>query len=107
MTSPTLSCEQFADALADFLERDVDEATRARMDSHALSCDDCGPLLADLRSLRIDAAYALLNIRSLFETLAQPQDALLVGGIHKSVKYISLVLEDAFGAAADDHAVPV
>jgi hypothetical protein len=56
MTNPTLSCATFADTLADFLERSVDETTRARMEAHALSCDDCGPLLADLRSLRIDAA---------------------------------------------------
>jgi hypothetical protein len=56
MTNPMLSCENFADALADFLERDVDDVTRCRMEAHALSCDDCGSLLADLRSLRIDAA---------------------------------------------------
>jgi len=51
-----MSCEQFSDTLADFLERDVPESVRARMESHALMCDECGPLLADLRKLRIDAA---------------------------------------------------
>jgi len=59
MTSPIkpmMSCERFHDSLADFLEREVSETTRAEMETHALSCDDCGPLLADLRKLRIDAA---------------------------------------------------
>lgn len=59
MTSPMkpmMSCERFNDSLADFLEREVSESTRAEMEAHALSCDDCGPLLADLRKLRIDAA---------------------------------------------------
>jgi hypothetical protein len=56
MTNPTLSCDQFADTLAEFLERGVSDATRAAMDAHAVACADCGPLLADLRKLRIDAA---------------------------------------------------
>lgn len=56
MTNPTITCDRFADRLADLLERDVDEFTRAQLEAHALSCNDCGPLLADLRKLRIDAA---------------------------------------------------
>lgn len=53
---PVESCDAFADALSDFLERDVSEPMRAAMESHALACNDCGPLLADLRKLRLDAA---------------------------------------------------
>jgi hypothetical protein len=56
MTAPTISCEQFADGLPDLLEREVDERTRARLEAHALSCGECGPLLADLRKLSTDAA---------------------------------------------------
>jgi hypothetical protein len=56
MTNPTITCDRFADRLSDLLERDVDEFTRAQLEAHALSCNDCGPLLADLRKLRIDAA---------------------------------------------------
>jgi hypothetical protein len=59
MTNPiesAMSCEQFADALPDLLERDVDENGRARLEAHAARCGECGPLLADLRKLRIDAA---------------------------------------------------
>jgi hypothetical protein len=56
MTNPTMNCDRFAEALADFIERDVNETTRAAMEAHALECGECGPLLADLRRLRIDAA---------------------------------------------------
>jgi hypothetical protein len=55
-TDSTMNCERFADALGDLLERDVDEATRSRLEAHAASCAECGPLLADLRTLRVDAA---------------------------------------------------
>jgi hypothetical protein len=59
MTSPIkpiMSCERFNDRLADLLERDLPEPARAEMEAHALACEACGPLLADLRRLRIDAA---------------------------------------------------
>ncbi|HTE44718.1 MAG TPA: zf-HC2 domain-containing protein [Gemmatimonadaceae bacterium] len=56
MTNPTINCDRFADLLSEFMERDVSESTRASMEAHALACDDCGPVLADLRKLRIDAA---------------------------------------------------
>jgi len=51
-----MTCDQFADKLPDFLERDVDDATRAGIEAHALSCAECGLLLADLRALRLSAA---------------------------------------------------
>lgn len=54
--SDPMTCDRFTERLADFLEREVPEATRAAMEAHALSCGDCGPLLVDLRRLRIDAA---------------------------------------------------
>lgn len=56
MTHPTVTCERFNEALADFLERALSEPARAAMEAHAVGCNDCGPLLADLRRLRIDAA---------------------------------------------------
>ena len=55
MTNNVL-CDEFAERFADLLERDVDEATRATLEAHALSCADCGSLLADIRKLRIDAS---------------------------------------------------
>ncbi len=51
-----LTCDQFADGLGDLLERDVNDAARTGLEGHALACAECGPLLADLRKLRIDAA---------------------------------------------------
>ena len=58
MTIPRVSitCDQFADKLSEYLEREADEATRASIDAHALSCAECGQLLADLRALRLGAA---------------------------------------------------
>ncbi len=56
MTHPTITCELFNEQLGDFLERAVSEPVRSAMESHAVKCEDCGPLLSDLRRLRIDAA---------------------------------------------------
>lgn len=72
-----ISCDEFAEHLADLLEREVDEATRARMESHALSCADCGSLLADVRKLRIDASNlpVLEPSRDLWEGIAHRIDA--------------------------------
>jgi hypothetical protein len=57
MTSTTpLTCDGFANALADYLERDDTPRVRAAVESHAASCAECGALLADLQQLRVDAA---------------------------------------------------
>ena len=70
-------CDEFAERLADLLERDVDETTRAAVESHALSCSNCGALLADIRKLRIDAANlpVLTPSRDLWEGISQRIDA--------------------------------
>ena len=72
-----MGCEQFAEALGAYLERDVDESTRAAMDAHALACDDCGALVADIRKLRVDAANLpeLAPSRDLWEGIAARIDA--------------------------------
>jgi hypothetical protein len=76
MTNNVL-CGEFAERLADLMERDVDEATRAGLESHALSCADCGSLLADMRKLRIDASnlFELVPSHDLWEGVAQRIDA--------------------------------
>ena len=58
MTNPEIqmSCEEFAGRLADYLEHEMDEETRARMESHANRCPECGALLADIRAMQISAA---------------------------------------------------
>jgi hypothetical protein len=54
-TTP-LTCDGFADALADYLERDDSPRVRAAVEAHGASCAACGALLADLQQLRIDAS---------------------------------------------------
>ena len=55
MTTP-YSCDQFAERLVDLIDREIDETTRASMEAHAVACGNCGPLVADLRNLRLEAA---------------------------------------------------
>jgi hypothetical protein len=56
MTSMTpLTCDGFAGALADYLERDDSPRVRAAVETHAASCAACGALLDDLQQLRVDA----------------------------------------------------
>jgi len=75
MTIPkvSISCDRFADKLSDYLERDVDEPTRASMDAHAAECAECGSLLTDLRSLRLAAANLpeLVPSRDLWNGIAE------------------------------------
>ena len=75
--SMPLDCEQFSDRLADYLEGDLPQATRAAMESHADVCASCGALLADLTALRIDAAAlpALQPSRDLWAGIAERIDA--------------------------------
>lgn len=80
MTHPSINCGRFNEQLADFLERNVSEPTRAAMESHAVTCDDCGPLLADLRRLRIDAVNLpeLAPSRDLWSVIAARIEAPVV-----------------------------
>jgi hypothetical protein len=52
----TLTCGVFNDRLMAYVEEETDAVTRAAMEQHAVTCAECGALLADLRKLRIDAA---------------------------------------------------
>jgi anti-sigma factor RsiW len=51
-----MSCAYFSERLMAYLEHETDDPTRAALERHALSCAECGALLADLRSLRIEAS---------------------------------------------------
>lgn len=70
-------CDVFAERLADLLEREIDESARAALEAHALACADCGALLSDLRTLRIDAANlpTLAPSRDLWDGIAKRIDA--------------------------------
>ncbi|MEP6992394.1 MAG: zf-HC2 domain-containing protein [bacterium] len=72
-----LDCDGFADALADYLEGDAPEEVRSGVDAHAGSCAACRQLLADLASLRTDAAALPLLVpsRDLWTGIAERIDA--------------------------------
>lgn len=55
MTEHTMTCEHFNDRLPAYLEQETDDATRAFVERHAITCAECGTLLADFRKLRGDA----------------------------------------------------
>ena len=71
MTTP-MTCEMFEDRLAAYLEQETDDATKLAIERHAVACGECGPLLADLRKLRFDAANlpALEPTRDLWAGIA-------------------------------------
>ena len=76
LTMP-LSCDEFADRLADYLEGDLPEAARVAMEAHADVCAECGPLVVDIGALRGEAAAlpALTPSRDLWAGIAERIDA--------------------------------
>jgi hypothetical protein len=56
MTTNAMTCEGFSDRLMAYLEHETDDSTRAALERHAVTCAECGALLADLRTLRVDAS---------------------------------------------------
>jgi hypothetical protein len=75
-----MNCDVFTERLMAYLEHDTDEPTRVAMDKHALDCGDCGPLLAELRKLRSDAAKLpeLTPSRDLWQGIAARIEAPVV-----------------------------
>ena len=51
-----MTCEQLEERLSDWLEHDVDAATRAMLEEHAAGCARCGALVADVAAIRRQAA---------------------------------------------------
>lgn len=51
-----ITCEQLDERLSDWLEHDLDVGTRAALEQHAAGCARCGALVADLASIRREAA---------------------------------------------------
>ena len=79
MTANTMSldCDEFAARLADYLDGELSDGARAAMTAHASSCAACGPLLAEIESLRVDAATLPLlePSRDLWAGIAERIDA--------------------------------
>jgi hypothetical protein len=80
MTNHSMSCEVFADRLMAYLEDETDAQTRIGIERHAVTCGDCGAILADLRKLRIDAANLpeLAPSRDLWSGIAERIEAPVV-----------------------------
>jgi hypothetical protein len=82
MTTPTLNldCDGFADALADFLEDDASENVRSAVEAHAATCAACGQILADIQSIRAEAATLprLTPSRDLWSGIAERIDARVI-----------------------------
>ena len=77
MTGHQLSCEGFAAQLAEYLEGDSTDVSRALMEGHATHCAVCGALLAELRSITAEAARLPLLVpsRELWSGIADRIDA--------------------------------
>ncbi len=79
MTANTMSldCDEFAAQLADYLDGELSAGARAAMTAHASSCAACGQLLAEIESLRLDAATLPLlePSRDLWAGIAERIDA--------------------------------
>ena len=56
MTNQPMTCDGVADQLASYLEGELPEPARLALEAHAVSCADCGALLADLDAIRREAA---------------------------------------------------
>ena len=56
MTLDTMSCAEFDDRLADYLEGTLDAADRRAIDAHLASCVRCAALVRDLEDIRTSAA---------------------------------------------------
>lgn len=89
MTTTETSCSSFSERLMAYLEQETDDATRTTLERHALSCGECGALLADLRKLRIDAANLpeLAPSRDLWAGIATRIEAPVVpiGAVRRAV----------------------
>ncbi len=51
-----MTCEQLEERISDWLDHDVDPATRTMMERHVAGCVQCTALVADLASIRREAA---------------------------------------------------
>ena len=82
MTIPIipLHCDDFAEAVADYLEGDASDGIRSAVESHASSCADCRQLLDDLGRIRAEAAAlpALVPSRDLWQGVADRIDARVI-----------------------------
>jgi len=56
MIDQLFTCDRFDAAISDYLESTLDPAARAALESHAVRCDRCRALLADVSAITTSAA---------------------------------------------------
>ena len=82
MTTPNLpmSCDDVADALAEYFEPDAPEALRNSVAQHAESCAECRQLIADLADIQSQAAALppLTPSRDLWAGIAERIDTRVI-----------------------------
>ena len=80
MKTNTITHDAFNEQLMAFLEGELDDASRADVEHHAQHCAECGALLADLRSIRMDASKlpVLSPSRDLWTGIAERIEAPVV-----------------------------
>ena len=85
-----ITCELLDERLSDWLEHDVDAATRTALERHAAACARCGALVADLASIRHEAESlpVLTPSRDLWpEIEARIQAPVIVLGQSRAARY--------------------
>ncbi|MDQ3698153.1 MAG: zf-HC2 domain-containing protein [Gemmatimonadota bacterium] len=90
MTMHMITCDQFAELLADYLEGTLDGGARATVELHVASCAACAALAADLEAIRRQAAA--------LATLAPTRD--LWAGIEDRIQAPVVALEEARGVGS-------
>ena len=72
-----MDCDEFTSKLADYLDGDLSDAVRVALEAHASGCAECGRLLSEIESLRMDAASLPLlePSRDLWAGIAERIDA--------------------------------
>ena len=72
-----MTCDGFAAKLAEYLDGDLSESARVAMSAHAAGCAECGALMSELESIRMDAASLPLlePSRDLWAGIAERIDA--------------------------------
>ncbi len=75
-----LDCDGFTGALADYLEGDAADGVRLAVEAHASVCAACRQVLADLNSMRVEAAALpqLTPTRDLWSGIAERIDARII-----------------------------
>lgn len=78
--SPPMTCAEFESRLQDYLERDVDNATRERMDAHRAGCAECSALITELNAIVSNAGNlpVLSASRDLWDGIASRIEAEVV-----------------------------